>query len=89
MQDREALLSALSLARKALASVDRLPAHPKEEIVELVDEAEIEIKKPKPNNSKLLSTFMTIAQAIQTMGSLKPAYDALKAALLPLGIALP
>jgi hypothetical protein len=50
MQDREALLSALSLARKALASVDRLPAHPKEEIVELVDEAEIEIKKPKPND---------------------------------------
>jgi hypothetical protein len=88
-QDRETFLSALSLLRKALASVDRLPAHPKEEIVELVDEAEAEIKKSKPNNSKLLSTFMIIAQAIQTVGSLKPAYDALKAALLPLGIALP
>jgi len=88
-QDREAFSSALSLVRKALASVDRLPAHPKEEIVELVDEAETEIKKSKPNNSKLLSTFMVIAQAIQTVGSLKPAYDALKTALLPFGIALP
>jgi hypothetical protein len=88
-QDREALLAAVELIKKGLATVDGLPAHLKDEIVELVDEAEIESRKAKPNNSKLLSTFMIIAQAIQAVGSLKPAYDALKAALLPLGISLP
>ena len=88
-QDREALLGAISLLRQELVSVTSLPACPKEEIVELVEEAEIETKKAKPNSSKLLGMFTVIAQAIQTVASLKPAYDALKAALLPFGVMLP
>lgn len=88
-QDRHALLAAVDLVRKGLANVERLPAHPKEDIVELVDEAELETKKSKPNNSKLLSIFMTVATAIQAVGSLKPAYDALKTALIPFGVQLP
>jgi len=66
-----------------------LPAHPKEDIVELVDEGELETRKSKPNNSRLLSIFMTVATAIQAVGSLKPAYDALKAALIAFGVQLP
>ena len=89
LQDREALLGAIDVLRRALTDIDRLPAHPKEEIVELVEEADAETKKPKPNSSKLISIFTVIAQAIQTVGSLKPAYDTLKAALIPFGVLLP
>jgi len=88
-QDRDALLTAVDLLKKGLVSVEQLPAHPKEEIVELVEEAEIEIPKSKPNNTRLLSIFMTVAQAIQTVGSLRPAYDALRTALIPFGVQLP
>lgn len=88
-QDREALLAAVDLLKKGLASVDRLPAHPKEDIVELVQEAEVETRKSKPNNSRLLAIFMTVATAIQAVGSLKPAYDMLKTALIPFSVQLP
>jgi hypothetical protein len=86
-QDRDALLAAVELLKQGLASVDNLPAHPKEEILDLVDEAET--RKSKPNNSRLLSIFTTVATAIQTVASLQPAYQTLKTALLPLGILLP
>ena len=88
-QDREALLGAIEAVRKSLADIDGLPAHPKEEIVELVEEADAETKKAKPNSTKLLSIFTGIGQAIQTTADLKPAYDTLKAALTPFGIFLP
>ena len=88
-QDRDAFLGAIDALREGLAGIDRLPAHPKQEIVELVEEAEAETKKARPNSSKLLSTFTAISQAVQTVGSLQPAYNTLKAALIPFGIHLP
>lgn len=88
-EDREALLCALALVKEGLAGVESLPAHPTPEIIELVDEVKSEIEKPKPNGTRLGSLALTIATAIQTAGSLQPAYQTLKAALLPFGILLP
>lgn len=88
-EERDVLLRALDLVKEALAGVNSLPAHPTAEIIELVDEVKSEIEKPKPNGTRLGSLASTIATAIQTAGSLQPAYQALKAALLPFGILLP
>jgi hypothetical protein len=88
-EDREELRRALDAVRDALSTVEALPAHPISEVVDLVDEAKIEIDKPKPNNMRLGSALSAVATAIQAVGSLQPAYQTLKAALLPLGIMLP
>ena len=88
-QDRDLLIKALELTKQALSSVDEIPGNPKEEVVELVEEAKTEVAKTKPNGVRLTSILTAIATAIQTAGSLQPAYQALKAALLPLGILLP
>lgn len=89
LQDREVLANALDLVIDSITALDRLPVHPKEDVVELVVEAKRELEKTKPNNTRLNAIFTTVATAIQTVGSVQPAYYALKTALLPLGIVLP
>jgi len=71
-QDREALVHALDIIKQGLDGVDRLPAHPKEEVIELVAEAQIEAGKPRPNGTKLQSISMGIATAIQTTDNRQP-----------------
>src|SRR5262249_10253804 len=87
--DKETLLKALETVKQGLVDIDALPSHPKKEIIELVDEAHIEVDKSNPNRTRLGSILQGIATAIQTAGSLQPAYQALKAALIPFGIPLP
>jgi len=87
--DREELLRALDAVKEALSPLQALPAHPISEVIELVDEAKVEIGKPKPNGMRLGSVLLAVATAIQAVGSLQPAYQTLKAALLSLGIPLP
>ena len=88
-RDREALREALERVKEGLSIVEHLPGHPKEEVLDLVEEAKTEVGKPRPNGMRLGSVLMAVGTAIQTVGSLQPAYQALKAALLPLGIPLP
>ncbi len=88
-QDKETLIKALDLVRDALSDVGELPGNPKGEIVELVEDAKSEASKSIPNQSRLRAILATVASAVQTVGSLQPAYQALKAALLPLGTILP
>jgi hypothetical protein len=76
------------MIQSQLERVDSLPAYPKEEIVELITEAQSEVAKPKPNGTKLRSALTDISTAIQTVGSLNDAYQLLKAALIPFGIYL-
>jgi hypothetical protein len=88
-EDRKAILDALQLVRKGLDAVETLPALPKEEIVDLAAETQAELDKAKPNNTRLRTSLVAIATAIQTVANLQPAYQAIKTALLPLGISLP
>lgn len=75
--------------KQDLARVDELPGYEKDELLDLIEEGRAEVDKAKPNGMRLTSVFSAIATAIQTAGSLQSAYQALKAALLPLGLPLP
>lgn len=88
-EDKQALLEALSLVREALTKLPDTPGFPRAEIIELVGEADLEIKKPSPNGVKLSSVLTTIGNYIQTLGTLQSIYQTFKAALLPFGISLP
>ena len=88
-QDREALLQALDVVKRALGTIEGLPGSLKGEIIELVTEAQTETAKERPNGTRLQSILTAIATAIQTVGSLQPAYQVFKTALLPFGMFLP
>ena len=88
-EDKDTIKQALSLASKAIqAATDIVDTH-KNELVEIVNEANTELDRNSPNSTKLQSLFITIGTTIQTLASAKPAYQALKGALTPLGITLP
>jgi len=57
--------------------------------IDLIEESKSEVLKKEPNRNILKSFFSNMASLIQTCASLKPAYDALKTVLLPIGITLP
>ena len=86
---QERLLNALKGVEEALAHTDALPGHPKNEIVELVQESQTEIQKEKPNTTKLKASLSTVAESIRTVASLRPAYETLKSLLIYFGINLP
>ena len=88
-QDRQDLLHALSLIKSSLDSVQSYNGFNKEELTELIVEAETEIKKEKPNRLKFGSIFLAIGTTIQTVGAMQPAYKLLKSALFLCGISLP
>jgi hypothetical protein len=88
-QDQEALLTALDNVKKYLESEATLPGLTKEEAVELIEESRIEVNKPNPNSTRLKTSLMSIAVSIQTVASLKPAYEVIKSALSYFGFHLP
>lgn len=88
-EDKDALLNALNLVRDTLTLVRDLAAEQKDELLQMVDDSVKEVKSTNPNNTKLRTILTAIATTIQTVGSAQPAYQALKTALLPLGITLP
>lgn len=88
-QDKETLQEALSLVRDALSQLPDTADFPRADIIELVNDADAEIKKPSPNGIKLSSVLTTIGNSIQTLGTLHSVYQTLKAALLPFNIMLP
>ena len=78
---REQLIHALEAVESAVNRLEVLPGYPKEDIIDLIREGQIEIKKDKPNVTKLKGLFSTVATSIRTIASAKPAYEALKLAL--------
>jgi hypothetical protein len=88
-EQREELLRALDLLKQELSTVDDIPGHSKEEVSEIAEELENELQKDKPNRIRISTLFTSVATAIQTLGSLQPAYQAIKSALGAIGISLP
>ncbi len=86
---RQKLTEALNAIERDLSAIDALPSHPKAEVAEVVEEAKKELAKLEPNSTKLRSLLSTTATAIQTVASMKPAYELLKAGLAYLGITVP
>ena len=56
------------------------------ELTEIVDEAEVEANKPKPNLARLKGLLSGVATTIQTTAAAQPAYALIKDALAVLGI---
>ena len=87
---REKMRKVLKDVEEAISKIDALPNHPKDEILEIVKEGQLEIEKAKPNKTKLGGLLATISMAVQTVGSIKPAYELLKqVSATYLGIQLP
>lgn len=86
--EKQGILLALVEVRKAIEAAHELGSQ-QSELVEITEECTTLMKADSPNNSKLRAMFDVLASSIQTVASARPAYEAMKAALLPLGITLP
>ena len=87
--DQASLSAALAQVREALGLDVSLSEQQKRELLEIADECSTQIASQSPNSTKLLNMFNVLGTAIQSIASAQPAYQALKIALLPLGITLP
>jgi len=87
--DKDALVQALQLARDALLAAQEMNESRKQDLINIVDEVSTELQTASPNSTKIQTLFQTVAISIQTIASAGPAYQALKSALVPIGIMLP
>jgi hypothetical protein len=87
--NKKEIIKSLDLISKSIKMAHDIEANIKDETKEVIEELKLEIEKQKPNGMKVSSLLFGLATAIQTIASIKPFYDALKAAILPLGIHLP
>ena len=61
----------------------------KAEVLELVQDSKTEADKQKPNLTRLKGALLVIANSIQSVAGLRPAYETLKGALALVGVTLP
>lgn len=89
IDNKEALSKALDLVQQTIISVIEINQSQKEELSELIQDCRNQLVSAKPNNTKLRTLLVTLATSIQMIADAQPAYQALKSALLVLGITLP
>jgi hypothetical protein len=82
------IAKALNTVEKALGEATHVPFD-RAEISEMIEESKSELDKPGPNVSRLRSLMVGVATSIQTVASLRPAYDAIKGGLALMGVTLP
>lgn len=87
--DRSKLSVALVQVRDSIVQDLSLPDQQRQELMEIANECSAQINSESPNNTKLLSMLNLLRTTVQTIASAGPAYQAVKIALLPLGISLP
>lgn len=83
------VLRAFTLIQEKLLSIESLPSSDKSEVIEIVDDGINELKKVKPNISKIKSFISAVGDSISLTADLKPAYEVLKSAALMVGVNLP
>lgn len=88
-EDVAALRSAIEQVRDAIASAATIPDKQRAELLEIATEAHEQLSRPERNGTRMLATLNILATAVQGIASAQPAYAAIKAALLPLGVTLP
>ncbi len=87
--DKSAINTAIQQSRTAIENSTELDANQKREIIEIANECAVQINSEQPNNTKLLTLLTILGTTVQSIASAPTAYNALKTALLPLGITLP
>jgi hypothetical protein len=87
--DKGALVSALGLVQDALERSAEFDARTRAELLEVTKDCQLELSKSTPNSTKLMTMFQLLASSVQAIPNAQPAYQAIKSALMPFGIALP
>jgi hypothetical protein len=87
--NKQELCKAIDIILNAMSNANDFHSSAKEETKELIDKVKSEVEKPKPNGIKLGSLLLGIANTVQSLASMKPAYEALKTAASAIGIHLP
>ncbi len=87
--DKQEIVNALNEVKLAIQDFSNREEREINELVEVVDESIEELGKTNPNNTKLYACFNILSGSIQAIANAGPAYQALKTALIPLGILLP
>lgn len=82
------LSAAFDNLQKAIDNSDAPPAL-KAELVEVVNDCRAEIEKPNPNRMKFTGMLSGLATGIQTVASIKGAWEVFKGAAAVAGIVLP
>lgn len=88
-KDTEELLRVLELLRGNLSIASDVDDSTKKEMLTLIDDSISELKKEHPVLARVRAYLSDVANTVQIFASAQPAYQALKAALVPLGIVLP
>ena len=87
--DRQEIVNALNEVKLAIQNLTDKEEREVNELVEVVDESIEELNKTNPNNTKLYACFNILSGSIQAIANAGAAYQAIKNALVPLGIVLP
>lgn len=85
---KQEIAKALDTVEKTLGEAVHVPFN-RAEISEIIRESKSELDKSEPNVSRLRSLMTGVATSIQTVASLRPAYDAIKGGLALIGVTLP
>ncbi|MDX2141800.1 MAG: hypothetical protein SFV19_00470 [Rhodospirillaceae bacterium] len=80
-----ALREALVGFRKAIEAAPELPTTLRDEMIEVVADADRVLISEQPNQLKLVGYFGTLSIAVQTIAALQPAWEAVKVPLRALG----
>lgn len=88
-EDRASLLTALAQVRTALETSSIVTEVQRTELSGIAGECERELLAANPNSTKLMALLVVLGMTIQTIANARPAYEALRTAVLPLGITLP
>ena len=86
LDQQQALIEALRLAREALNAAPELPSVDKRELVEIVDSTVDEVQRACPNSKRLLQDLRSITVAVQRIANGGPTYEAIRAAANASGI---
>jgi hypothetical protein len=88
-EDKKELIAALELVKEQLATLQGMTTDKRNELIEIAQECLQQSISATPNNTKLMTMLNLLGVTVQSFASAQPAYHALKAALIPLGISLP
>ena len=88
-QYNQELIQVLTDVRDSLDNLRAAEAPGKEDMLDIIKDTVDELRKQKPNRSKILSLINTIVSFTATVSAMSSVYQQLKTILTPLGIPLP
>lgn len=89
VDERASISSALQQVKEALSDAPSIADTQRYELLDIANDCVSQMALESPNTIKLLTMLTVLGTSIQSIASAQPAYQALKVALLPLGITFP